>query len=97
MALFSGIHEFGHGLYEHQSAPELDRTPLSGGVSLGLHESQSRLWENLVGRGRPFWRCFYRAAPGGVPGALGDVDVDAFYRAVNQRRSRRSSASRRTR
>jgi carboxypeptidase Taq len=84
MALFAGIHEFGHGLYEHQSAPELDRTVLSGGVSLGLHESQSRLWENLVGRGRPFWRRYYEQFQSAFPDVLGDVDGDAFYRAVNR-------------
>ena len=48
--LFGTMHEFGHGLYEHQIDPALERTPLARGVSLGLHESQSRMWENLVGR-----------------------------------------------
>jgi carboxypeptidase Taq len=82
--LFAGIHEFGHGLYEHGSAPELDRTPLCGGVSLGLHESQSRLWENLVGRSRPFWRRFFAGLRKEFPEALGSADVEAFYRAVNK-------------
>ena len=58
-SFFATMHEYGHGLYEHQIARELDRTPLGGGVSLGLHESQSRMWENLVGRSRPFWRFMY--------------------------------------
>ena len=84
MALFASIHEFGHGLYEHQSSPELDRTTISGGVSLGLHESQSRLWENLVGRSRPFWRRYYEPFQRAFPEVLGDVDVEAFYRAVNR-------------
>jgi carboxypeptidase Taq len=84
MGVFAGIHEFGHGLYEHQSAPELDRTPLSGGVSLGLHESQSRLWENLVGRGLPFWRRFYGPLQDAFPEALGGIDVEVFYRAANR-------------
>ena len=53
------MHEYGHGLYEHQVDPALERTPLGSGVSLGLHESQSRMWENLVGRSLPFWRGFY--------------------------------------
>jgi len=53
-AFFAAMHEYGHGLYEHQVPAELDRTPLGSGVSLGLHESQSRMWENLVGRSLPF-------------------------------------------
>ena len=50
----------------------------------GLHESQSRLWENLVGRGRPFWRRYYEQFQSAFPEVLGDVDGDAFYRAVNR-------------
>ena len=57
--LFATMHEFGHGLYEHQVDPALERTPLARGVSLGMHESQSRMWENLVGRSLPFWRHFF--------------------------------------
>src|SRR5207249_9714545 len=57
--LFATMHECGHGLYEHGVDPALERTPLARGASLGLHESQSRLWENLVGRSRPFWSWFY--------------------------------------
>ena len=53
-SLFAGLHEFGHALYESQISPALERTPLCAAVSLGIHESQSRLWENMVGRGRPF-------------------------------------------
>ena len=83
--LFAAMHECGHGLYEHGASPTLERTPLAGGVSLGLHESQSRLWENLVGRSRPV------LAPASIPAfarrfpeALGGVDEEAFYRAINQ-------------
>jgi len=55
-SLYSALHEFGHGLYEHQIDPALARTPLGGGASSGWHESQSRLWENMVGRSAGFWR-----------------------------------------
>ena len=81
--LFASMHECGHGLYEYGSAPELDRTPLAGGVSLGLHESQSRLWENLVGRSRQFWRRFYPELRAHFPDELGPDDGEEFYRAVN--------------
>ena len=57
--LFSTMHECGHGLYEHGVDQALERTPLASGASLALHESQSRMWENLVGRSLPFWRHFY--------------------------------------
>jgi carboxypeptidase Taq len=83
MGLFAGMHEFGHGLYEHGSAAELDRTPLCGGVSLGIHESQSRLWENQVGRGMPFWRRFYPELQRTFPEALSGVELKSFWRAVN--------------
>jgi carboxypeptidase Taq len=58
--LFSTIHEMGHAFYELGNAPEFEfeGTPLAGGVSSGVNESQSRLWENLVGRSRPFWQYF---------------------------------------
>ncbi|HSL64468.1 MAG TPA: carboxypeptidase M32 [Gaiellaceae bacterium] len=83
-SLFATMHEYGHGLYEHQVAPELDRTPLASGVSLGLHESQSRMWENLVGRSLPFWRFFYPRLQERFPRELGGLELDAFYRSVNQ-------------
>jgi carboxypeptidase Taq len=82
--LFSAMHEFGHGLYEHQIDPALNRTPLATGVSLGLHESQSRLWENLVGRSLPFWRGVYPLLAETFPDVLAGVDTDAFHRAVNK-------------
>jgi carboxypeptidase Taq len=83
-SLFATMHEYGHGLYEHQVAPELDRSPLASGVSLGLHESQSRMWENLVGRSLPFWRFFYPRLQERFPAELGSVDLETFYRSVNQ-------------
>jgi carboxypeptidase Taq len=81
-SLFSSMHECGHGLYEHGIDPALERTPLCNGVSSSLHESQSRLWENLVGRSRPFWRWFYPEVEAAFPDVLADVGVDDFYRAL---------------
>ena len=66
-AVFGTLHECGHGLYEQGFSPEHYRTPLAAAPSMGLHESQSRLWENLVGRSLPFWRFLYPAAAGGIP------------------------------
>jgi carboxypeptidase Taq len=83
-SLFATMHEFGHGVYEWGVDPELARTPLGTGVSLGLHESQSRTWENLVGRSRSFWRFFYPRLQEAFPNQLGEVDEEAFYRAVNR-------------
>jgi carboxypeptidase Taq len=83
-SLMATMHEYGHGLYEHQVAPELDRTPLGSGASLGLHESQSRMWENLVGRSLPFWRFFFGRLQDAFPRQLGEVDAERFYRAVNR-------------
>ena len=59
------MHEVGHGLYEHGGDAALDRTPLATGCSSALHESQSRLWENVIGRSLPFWRWFYPQFAGG--------------------------------
>ena len=83
-SLFATMHEYGHGLYEHQVAPELDRTPLGTGVSLGLHESQSRMWENLVGRSRPFWRFLFPRVQRLFPALLHEVDAETMFRAVNR-------------
>lgn len=82
-ALFSSVHEAGHALYEQGSDQRLEGTPLAGGTSLGVHESQSRLWENLVGRGKPFWQHFYPQLQQTFPEQLGGVDLAAFYRAIN--------------
>jgi carboxypeptidase Taq len=81
--LFGTMHEAGHGLYEHQVDLLLDRTPLGSGVSLGMHESQSRMWENLVGRSLPFWRHFFPRAKEHFPEAFGGYDVDRWYREIN--------------
>ena len=81
--LFGTMHEFGHGLYEHQVDPALDRSPLCRGVSLGLHESQSRMWENLVGRSLPFWRHFFPRLQEVFPAAFQGYDADRWYREVN--------------
>ena len=82
-ALFGTIHEAGHAMYEQGVDPAYSRTPLGGGVSMGVHESQSRLWENLVGRSRPFWSHFYPALQETFPEALGGTDLEGFYRAIN--------------
>lgn len=83
-ALFATLHECGHGLYEQGSAPELERTPLAGGASLAIHESQSRMWENLVGRSLPFWRHYYPRLQQVFPTQLGNVDLETFYHGINQ-------------
>jgi len=84
MALYGAIHEFGHGLYESQVDDALARTPLGEGVSLGVHESQSRLWENIVGRGRPFAGWLHGQLSEVFPERFGAVGVEDFYRAVNK-------------
>jgi len=83
-ALFGSMHECGHGLYENGISPALERTPLCRGVSLGLHESQSRLWENLVGRSRPFWHHFYPQLQAAFPDTFGRLEQETFYRAINK-------------
>ena len=84
MALFGSIHETGHALYEQGVAERYAGNILCDGTSLGFHESQSRLWENLVGRSRPFWSNFYPALQAQFPESLSGVDEDAFYRAINK-------------
>jgi carboxypeptidase Taq len=84
LSLFTAMHECGHGLYEWGVSPSLERTPLCQGVSATLHESQSRLWENIVGRSLPFWRWFYPRLQGTFPGPLGTVPLEDFHRAVNR-------------
>ncbi len=83
-ALFTTLHETGHALYEQGIRMELEGTPLAGGTSSGVHESQSRLWENIVGRSRGFWQCFYPKLQGIFPAQLSDVPLDEFYRAINK-------------
>lgn len=82
MALFGTMHETGHGLYEQGFDPAHTNTPMGHSVSLGIHESQSRMWENFVGRGRPLWEHFYPALQAAYP-ALADVTLDDFYFAIN--------------
>ena len=84
VALFSAMHEAGHGLYEAGVDPELGSTPLSNVRSLGLHESQSRLWENWVARGRPWLERHLPALQDFFPGAFDEVDVDGLERGANR-------------
>ncbi len=82
-SIFASMHEFGHGVYEWGVDPSLQRTPLGSGVSLGVHESQSRTWENLVGRSRAFWRYFYPQLQQTFS-QFALVEEESFYRAVNK-------------
>lgn len=83
-ALFGTIHEGGHGLYEQGLPADASGTPAGESVSLGIHESQSRLWENMVGRSRAFWTHYLPKLQTLFPQQLGAVELDAFYAAVNQ-------------
>ena len=82
--LFSTMHETGHGLYELGSNQAYERTPLAGGASLAVHESQSRMWENLVGRSLPFWEYFYPEFQKLFPEQVGNVDLETFYKGINK-------------
>ncbi|MGA8941909.1 MAG: carboxypeptidase M32 [Thermoactinomyces sp.] len=82
-ALFSTIHEAGHAIYEMGINPDYEGTPLHNGTSSGIHESQSRLWENIIGRSREFWSFFYPQLQNRFPSQLGDVSLEEFYRAIN--------------
>ncbi len=82
--LFSTLHECGHALYELGIDQNFDGSPLDSGVSAGVHESQSRLWENIVGRSRGFWQHFYPQLQAVFPEQLNDVPLDTFYRAINK-------------
>jgi carboxypeptidase Taq len=83
-ALFSTIHECGHALYEQGIASGLNRTLLASATSLAVHESQSRMWENFVGRSRPFWVAFYPRLQELFPESLANVTLADFYRAINK-------------
>lgn len=83
-ALFGSMHEGGHALYELGIGEPVQRSVIGSGVSLGLHESQSRLWENCVGRSRAFWEYALPRLKEFFPKQLADVDVDAIWRAANQ-------------
>ena len=82
-AMFAIFHETGHALYEQGIPAALARTCIGHGASMGLHESQSRMWENLVGRSRPFWQHYYPILQDYFP-ALRHVELETFYRAVNR-------------
>ena len=82
--LFSTFHESGHAMYEQGINPAFERTPLAGGTSLAIHESQSRMWENLVGRSMPFWEHFYPALKKTFPSQLEGVSLKTFYKAINK-------------
>jgi len=82
--LFSAMHECGHALYELGVNPAYERTPLASGTSLAIHESQSRMWENLVGRSLPFWEHFYPDLKKTFPSQLDGVSAKTFYKAINQ-------------
>lgn len=83
-ALFSTIHEAGHALYELGIDNALEGTPLARGTSSGVHESQSRLWENIVGRSLPFWEHFFPELQKMFPAQLAAVPLDVFHKAVNR-------------
>jgi carboxypeptidase Taq len=83
-ALFSTIHECGHALYEQGINPAYETTPLGGGTSSGVHESQSRLWENIVGRSADFWHYYYPRLQQVFPQQLGSVPLGTFHRAINK-------------
>ncbi len=82
--MFSTMHEAGHAMYEQGVNPDYEGLPLASGTSAGVHESQSRLWENLVGRSRGFWECFYPRLQAIFPDQLGQTSLDTFYAAVNK-------------
>jgi carboxypeptidase Taq len=82
-AIFSCIHEGGHALYDQGLSKEHFGTPLGDSISLGIHESQSRLWENCVGRSLPFWKHFFPTLKKAFPKPLRGVTVQQFYRAIN--------------
>lgn len=83
-ALFSSIHEMGHALYEQGICPSYEGSPLGNGTSAGVHESQSRLWENVIGRSRGFWGYFYPQLQGVFIKQLQHITVDQFYRGINK-------------
>ncbi len=83
-ALFGTLHESGHAMYEQGTHPELARTPLARGTSLGIHESQSRMMENMVGRNRGFWQTHFPVLQAMFPEQLHQHSAEDFYRAINK-------------
>lgn len=82
-SIFGSLHEAGHGMYEQGSPQAWDRTPLAGGTSLGIHESQSRFWENIIGRSKSFWKRYLPVLQKDFPG-LSQFDLESWYRAINK-------------
>lgn len=83
-AMFGTFHEAGHAMYEQGVGQSLEGTPLAGGTSLGVHESQSRLWENVVGRSKAFWKFYFPKLQEVFPDQLGKTKLDDFFRAINK-------------
>jgi len=83
-AIFGTMHECGHALYEQNIDQKFNRTSLGGGASMSIHESQSRMWENLVGRSLAFWKGHYTRLQKIFPDQLGNVDLDTFYKGINK-------------
>ena len=83
-SLFSVIHEAGHGIYELGIRDDLTLTPAGQGASMGMHESQSRFFENIIGRNRAFWVPIYKKVQEMFPEQLGDVNLDRFVEAINK-------------
>lgn len=83
-AFFSFVHEAGHAMYEQGISATYENTPLASGTSAGVHESQSRTWENLVGRSKSFWKFFYPRLQARFPVQFANVPLDTFYRAINK-------------
>lgn len=84
MAVFGIIHEGGHALYEQNVSKDLARTPLASGTSMGIHESQSLFWENLIGRSKSFWEHYYELFRSYAPESFKNVSLDEFYRSINE-------------
>src|SRR6266480_6016628 len=83
-SLMAAIHEGGHAVYEQGSSPTIARTPVAGGASMGTHESQSRLWENAIGRSEPYWQGQFAAVKEEFPYQFARVDITTFVRALNK-------------
>ena len=83
-ALYSTMHEAGHGMYEQNISTDLNNTPLCTGASMGIHESQSRFWENLIGKSKSFWDCYYKELQHIFPEHLEKLSEEAFYKEVNK-------------
>ncbi len=83
-SLFGTLHECGHAMYEQGTHADLARTPLARGTSMGIHESQSRMMENIVGRSRDFWQAHFPTLQRHFPEALGGSTAEDFYRAINK-------------